>query len=150
MKTDGVAETARQRYVFDNAWQQARQRLALLESWHDPGTIHYLEMLGVGRGWHCLEVGGGGGSITEWLCRRVGAGGQVVATDLDTRFLAALEYPALEVRRHNILTDALEQETFDLVHVRSVLMHLPEPAKALGGMVGALKPGGWLLAEEAD
>jgi len=30
-------------------------------------------------------------------------------TDLDTRFLEALDYANLEVRRHNIVTDALPE-----------------------------------------
>lgn len=137
-------------YSFDNAWEKARQRLRGLEARWDPGTIRLLETLGVGEGWHCLEVGGGGGSIAEWLCRRAGAKGHVVVTDLDTRFLEALDYSNLEVRRHNIVTDALPECAFDLVHTRMVLAHLPERETALERMVSALKPGGWLLCEDGD
>jgi ubiquinone/menaquinone biosynthesis C-methylase UbiE len=138
-------------YQLDNAWRQARERLAGIEAGLDPSTIRHLETIGVGPGWRCLEVGGGGGSIAAWLCRRVGPSGQVVATDLDTRFLAALDYSQLAVRQHDIGTDDLPLDTFDLVHVRAVLIHLAERAPtALQRMVQALKPGGWLLAEEAD
>lgn len=56
----------------------------------------------------------------------------------------------MEVRQHDILKDELETEHFDLVHCRALLMHLNEPERALERMVGALRPGGWLLAEEAD
>jgi hypothetical protein len=66
-------------YSLDNTWVQARERLAALEALVDPSTIRHLEALGVSEGWQCLEVGGGGGSITEWLCRRVGPAGRVVA-----------------------------------------------------------------------
>jgi ubiquinone/menaquinone biosynthesis C-methylase UbiE len=76
-------------------------------------------------------VGGGGGSITEWLCQQVGPRGQVVATDINTRFLEALDYPNLEVRHHDILADELEPAAFDLVHVRFVLMHLAEPRRVV-------------------
>lgn len=137
-------------YTLDNTWHQARRRLALLEAWLDPGTIRHLETLGVGEGWHCLEVGGGGGSIVEWLCRRVGANGHVFATDISTRFLDALDLPNLEVRRHDIVQDDLPEGAFDLVHARLVLTHLAERDKALRRMVKALKPGGWLLVEEMD
>lgn len=34
-----------------------------------------------------LDVGAGGGSISQWLCDRVGPEGSVVAVDADTRFL---------------------------------------------------------------
>ena len=129
-------------YLLDNAWQDARQRLALLERWLDPGTIHQLHTLGVRAGWRCLVVGGGGGSITEWLCRKVGPSGHVVATDINTRFLEVLDYPNLEVRRHDILADDLEPAAFDLVHVRFVLMHLADPSQAVRRMAAALKPGG--------
>src|SRR6516162_11866108 len=94
-------------YTLDNAWTQARERLGQLEAVHDPGSIRHLERLGVTEGWHCLEVGAGGGSIAAWLCDKVGPTGHVLATDLDTRFLDRLEYSHLEVRRHDIGADAL-------------------------------------------
>jgi hypothetical protein len=78
-------------YLLPNAWHQARERLALLERVLDPGTTRHLDELGVAAGWECLEFGAGGGSIAAWLCARVGSTGRVVATDLDTRFLEALE-----------------------------------------------------------
>src|SRR5262249_14147487 len=65
-------------YAYDNAWPQARRRLAFLEAAFDPGTIWYLERLGVGESWRCWEVGAGGGSIAAWLCRRVGDTGHVL------------------------------------------------------------------------
>ena len=52
-------------YVFDQAWEAERARLAGLESGLDPGTIRHLEALHVGAGWHCWEIGGGGGSIAR-------------------------------------------------------------------------------------
>ena len=150
MTTEQTSESPTQQYIFDNAWQQQRQRLAALEAWLDPGTTRHLEALGVSDGWHCLEVGAGGGSIAAWLSARVGPSGRVVATDLDTRFVEALDQPNLEVRRHNIVTDALEAGAFDLVHVRFLLLHLPEREAVLRKLVAALKPGGWLLVEEPD
>lgn len=74
-------------YLFDNNWMQARLRLSTLETIEDPATIDHLEKIGIAEGWNCLEVGAGGGSITEWLCRRVGPTGNVVATDVNTRYL---------------------------------------------------------------
>src|SRR5262249_37819277 len=102
------------------------------------------------QGWHCLEVGAGAGPIAEWLCHRVGTNGKVVATDLQTKFLETIEAPNLEVRRHDVTADDLERETFDLVSSRKVLEHLAVPSSALGRMVEALRPGGWLLVEDSD
>jgi SAM-dependent methyltransferase len=137
-------------YTLDNAWRQARERLVLLEALADPVSIPHLEALGVGAGWRCLEVGAGAGSIADWLCQRVGPAGSVLATDIDPRFLEARQQPNLEVRQHNILTDPLPEAAFDLIHARNLLLHLAEPQQALRRMVAALKPGGWLLAEEPD
>lgn len=137
-------------YLLDNAWEQQRQRLAGLEAWFDPGSIRHLTALGVTAGWRCLEVGGGGGSIARWLCQRVGPTGHVVATDLDTRFLVALDEPNLDVRQHDITRDPLPERAFDLVHARFVLEHLADRATALRRMLASLAPGGWLLIEETD
>src|SRR5439155_25607412 len=47
-------------------------------------------------------------------------------------------------------TDPLEAGMYDLVHCRSVLMHMPEPQQVVQRMVEALRLGGWLLIEESD
>ena len=122
----------------------------MLEAWFDPGTIQHLDARGVGAGWHCLEVGAGGGSIAAWLCQQVGEQGRVVATDINTRLVAELDHLALEAMQHNIVADELPEEAFDLVHTRAVLGHLPEREQALSRLAAALKPGGWLAIEEFD
>jgi SAM-dependent methyltransferase len=142
--------TLKNGYALDNAHIQAGDRLVALGELFDPGTIHHLEDRGVASGWHCLEVGGGGGSIAKWLSKRVGPAGRVFVTDINTRFLDWLKRPNLEVRQHNIVTDPLPEAAFDLIHARLVLMHLPEREEVLGRLIKALKPGGWLLDEEFD
>ena len=137
-------------YVFDNSWEQERERLAGLEAANDPDTIRHLELLGVAPGWRCLEIAGGGGSIAQWLCARVAPSGKVVATDIDTRFLEILEVPNLDVRRHNLVTDDLPEDEFDLVHGRFIVEHLPDPDQIVKKLVASLKPGGWILLEDAD
>jgi SAM-dependent methyltransferase len=138
------------RYTLDNAWQHARERLALLEGLADPSTIRHLESLGVAPGWCCWEAGAGGGSIAAWLCEHTGPNGRVVATDLDTRFLEALDYPNLDACRHDIVAETPPGDAFDLVHARALLVHLPERETVLDRMVAALRPGGRLLLEEPD
>jgi SAM-dependent methyltransferase len=137
-------------YVFDNSAIQATARFSALAAAFDPGTIRHLAEVGVTKGWKCLEVGGGGGSIASWLCERVGLEGQVLATDLDPRFLDKLAHSNLQVRRHDIVTDPLPEAAFDLVHARLVLAHLRGRERALSRMAAALKPGGWLVVEEFD
>jgi SAM-dependent methyltransferase len=72
----------------------------------------------------------------------------VVATDIDTSLLEGLDEPGLEVLDHDVLVDDFAADSFDLVHCRAVLVHLGDPDRALGRMVGWLKPGGVLVAEE--
>jgi ubiquinone/menaquinone biosynthesis C-methylase UbiE len=72
-------------YIFDNATRQANQRFSSLETLYDPWTISHLEATGVGPGWQCWEVGGGGGSIAAWLAQRCGKSGHVLVTDIDER-----------------------------------------------------------------
>ena len=138
------------RYVFDNAHGETRERFPALSDLYDDETIRCLQAIGVAPGWQCLEVAAGGGSIAQWLAGQVGTGGRVLATDLDARFLESLADPAIEVRRHDIVRDPLPDSAFDLVHARLILVHLPERELALAKMVGALKPGGWLVCEEFD
>jgi SAM-dependent methyltransferase len=138
-------------YAFDNARTMQEQRLAALEELLDPGTIRCLDHLGVRRGWHCAEIGAGGGSIARWLCQGVGAGGRVVATDIDARILRErCHEPNLEVLEHDVMVDELPPESFDLVHMRLLLAWLPESAEALRRLVPAVKPGGLVVAEEMD
>ncbi len=137
-------------YAFAGAEHDLeRRRLALLEECCDPVTFAQLDSIGVGAGWRCLDVGAGAGSVTRWLSARVGGRGQVVAADLNPRFLD--DVPAnVEVRRFDVTSDELEPGAYDVVHIRLLLMHLGDPAAALRRMVGALKPGGWLVTTEGD
>jgi SAM-dependent methyltransferase len=138
------------RYAFDNAHGETRERFPALSALYDGETIRCLQRIGVAPGWQCLEVAAGGGSIVRWLAGQVGTGGHVVATDLDTRFLESMTDSAIEVRQHDIARDPLPDSVFDVVHARLILVHLPEREAALAKMVGALKPGGWLVCEEFD
>jgi SAM-dependent methyltransferase len=132
-------------YVYDQEWKEERERLAGIERLWDPGSRALLERLGVSSGWRCLEVGAGGGSMVEWLADRAES---VVATDVSTRFLEAIDLPNVEVRELDVLADELPREEFDLVYARLVVEHLGKPA--LDRMVPALQPGGLLLLEDYD
>lgn len=139
------------RYIAADAEEQPeRRRLELLQLLWDAITMRRLDALGLGVGWRCLEVAGGAGSVARLLAARVRESGRVVVTDVDPRFLALGDVPNVEVRKHDILVDPLEEHAFDLVHCRSVLMHLAEPARAIERMLGAVRPGGWLVVEEPD
>ena len=136
--------------ALDNFGDERADRFAALREMFDPGTIRHLEKRGVSRGWHCLELGGAGGSIAEWLSERVGPAGRVVVTEINTQSLEGVARANLEVLHHNVVTDPLPEGVFDLVHARLLLGHLPQRDLILSRMVAALKPGGWLLDEEFE
>jgi SAM-dependent methyltransferase len=135
-------------YLLDNAQPEAGARFDALATLLDPTTFRHVDALGIGVGWHCWEVGAGGRSVPEWLASRVGAEGRVLATDIDVSWLPA--DATFEARRHDIGVDPPPDETFDLVHARLVLVHVPQRDAALRSLVQSLKPGGWLLLEDAD
>jgi SAM-dependent methyltransferase len=138
----------RDAYIFDQEWQDERDRLGALSVQFDPVTFRHLAAAGVEPGWRCLELGAGTGSVAGWLAGAVGPGGRVVATDLDTRFLRGLPEPPVEVRRHDLTTDPLDDASFDLIHARAVLEHLPNRADLVKRLVPALRPGGVMLLED--
>jgi SAM-dependent methyltransferase len=128
------------------------ERLNLLEELYDPLSRRRRSL--VQPGWRCLEIGAGRGSMAVWLADQVGPSGHVVATDVDTRYLQRLGIPNLEVLEHNVLEDpldALGPDSFDLVCSRLMLFHLVGRQElAIGQMVKCLRPGGWLIDEDAD
>jgi ubiquinone/menaquinone biosynthesis C-methylase UbiE len=141
-------------YIFENAAEaETAERFATLDTLYNFRTFRFLETAGIGPGWHCLEVGGGSGSVAAWMAERVGPSGSVRVTDIDPRFLERSPYrkPAhLELRRHDIGTDPLPEQAFDLIHARLVLMHVPQRQQALDKLIAALKPRGWLVIEDFD
>jgi SAM-dependent methyltransferase len=137
-------------YVFDPAWERELERLRSLERLFDAASQRHLAARGVTAGWRCLELGCGAGSLAVWLADLVGPTGSVLATDLDTRFLEGHGRANLEMRRHNIVRDPLEPASFDLIHARAVIEHIPEREQALAHLVEALKPGGWMVIEDTD
>lgn len=134
-------------YAYDQEFAAERERLAGMERLWDPGTFALLERLGVGPGWRCVDVGAGGGSVAERMAQLVGDDGHVLATDVYTKFLDALELSNLEAREHDIRADPLPGG-HDLVHARLLVEHLGP--QVIPNLVAGLKPGGILLLEDYD
>lgn len=137
-------------YLLDNRQTAAGARFEALSTLFDPSTFRHMEALGITDGWRCWEVGAGGPSVPAWLAARVGSAGYVLATDIDVSWMPPDGSAGYDVRRHDVGEDAAPEGPFDLVHARLVLVHVPRRADALRAMVGALRPGGWLLVEDAD
>jgi ubiquinone/menaquinone biosynthesis C-methylase UbiE len=132
-------------YAFPHTGADERRRLDLFAERLDPATKRRIGLLGLGPGVRCLEIGGGRGSIARWLCECVAPEGQVTATDRETGFLSQLSLPNLQVLRHDVRTDDFPESSFDLVHIRAVLVHITDRMATLRRMASWLAPEGWLI-----
>ncbi|GGS77341.1 class I SAM-dependent methyltransferase [Streptomyces violaceus] len=137
-------------YLLDNRQVEAGTRFEALAALFDASTFRHFETVGIDGGWRCWEVGAGGPSVAAWLRERVGPRGRVLATDIDVSWAETAATGGVEVVRHDVGRDAPPAGPFDLVHARLVLVHVAERDAALRTMVQALRPGGWLLVEDAD
>lgn len=145
-----MAADATAHYAFPHSGDNERRRLDLFARRLDPLTVRRISQLTLPAGARCLEIGGGRGSIASWLCEHVEPDGHVTATDLQTGFLSELPPANLTVMRHDVRTDEFPESSFDLIHVRAVLMHIADRMAVLRRMASWLVPGGWLLVEEPD
>jgi SAM-dependent methyltransferase len=134
-------------YLYDNGGVQSLERLRGLEAIEDVNTISMLESLQHLEGLRCLELGAGAGSIAAWLAGRVGPTGHVLATDIDVSHLVM---PGITVLQHDLRSQELPDGAFDLVHLRHVLIHLPEHMLVLDRIRRSMRRGAHLLLEESD
>jgi SAM-dependent methyltransferase len=138
-------------YILDDASAVEYKRLDLMSKILDPWTHGYLTQLGVSEGWHCLELGGGNGSIAEWLAAKVGRSGSVTAVDINPVLLELLPAQNLVVEQRDVRSAELGSKSYDLVTCRALLHQIADHApQVLERMAEAVRPGGWLLIQEPD
>jgi 2-polyprenyl-6-hydroxyphenyl methylase/3-demethylubiquinone-9 3-methyltransferase len=134
---------------------------ALAQSWWDPGgsskplhdlnpvRMRYIEQIIKLSGARILDVGCGGGILSEAMAR---AGAQVLGIDLAPEVLAVAELHALEagVRVEYAAIGAEEiarqrAATFELVTCMEMLEHVPDPAATVAALAAAVQPGGHVI-----
>jgi SAM-dependent methyltransferase len=134
----------------------ADYRLRILHALYGPGTRRVLLEAGLRRGMRVADLGCGVGMVTALLAELVGPEGHVVGIDASGAQLAQA-CDRLAAYRTNTgflaasATDTgLPPESFDLVYCRFLLIHLPDPERALREMWSLLKPNGILVCEDGD
>lgn len=154
--SDTVADRVR-RYALDGRDSDLRRLLGVAEVSADMARSAF-RRIGVREGWKAIECGCGPIGGLAVLAEMVGPSGAVVGVDFSE--------PA--VQRARSITDALGLDNvelvcgdvhdlgpesvggpFDLVYTRLFLMHQRDPVKTLRRLAGLLRPGGWIVAQEA-
>ncbi|MFJ2407196.1 class I SAM-dependent methyltransferase [Streptomyces xanthochromogenes] len=143
-----IAPTSYQDGGFSHRVPGEEARLHTLQRLWDPITKSALARLPVAPDWQCAEIAAGTGSIARHLAELV-PHGSVVATEVDTRFLRS-QSGNLMVLHHDVRTDDFPGDSFDLIHARALLEHLPERNSVLARLISWLRPGGWLVVESFD
>ena len=134
---------------------------ALAQSWWDPAgpsrplhelnplRLRYVELAAGLRDARVLDVGCGGGILSEAMAR---SGARVLGIDLSQAVLDVAELHALEgklaVEYKAISAEELaaaQPGSFDLVTCMEMLEHVPDPATTLGALAALVKPGGRVI-----
>ena len=110
----------------------------------NPARLQFVERFVVLSGLRVLDVGCGGGILSEALAER---GASVVGIDLAESALQAAEAhragQAVEYRLESSRDAAARGESFDAVTCIEMLEHVADPAAVLRDIHALLKPGGW-------
>jgi SAM-dependent methyltransferase len=136
--------------------EAAADRLRVLHALYGPGSHRVLLDAGLRRGMRVADLGCGVGLVTAVLAELVGPEGRVVGLDTSAAQLAQardrLPPGGTNVRfvQASATDTGLPPASFDLVYCRFLLLHLPEPERALREMWTLLKPGGILVCEDGD
>ena len=111
-----------------------------------------LARLEIDAGWICVDVGAGGGDVSVALAEVVGHSGRVYAVDSDPLARDEVARAAAEHSQVIAITQAGEDlvlpEPVDLAFCRFLLMHVNDPGVVLERMARAVRPGGWVVAQE--
>ena len=110
----------------------------------NPARLQFVERFVDLSGLRVLDVGCGGGILSEALAER---GASVLGIDLAESALQAAEAhragQAVEYRLESSRETAARGEVFDVVTCMEMLEHVADPAAVLRDIHALLKPGGW-------
>jgi 2-polyprenyl-6-hydroxyphenyl methylase / 3-demethylubiquinone-9 3-methyltransferase len=115
----------------------------------NPLRLDYIDSRASLNGKQVLDVGCGGGILSESMARR---GAQVSGIDLADKSLQVAQLHALEagvtIEYRCVAVEALAEEkpqSFDIVTCMEMLEHVPDPASVVRACAALVKPGGHLF-----
>ncbi len=116
-----------------------------------------LDRVALGPGQAAIDLGCGPRGILDLLAGRVAPAGRVVGLDADpahavmaAEFAAARGLRNVEIITGDASSTGLPAGSFDLVHARTLLINVPEPAGVAAEMMRLARPGGWVASMEPD
>ena len=116
-----------------------------------------LDRVGLRPGQAAIDLGCGPRGILDLLADRVTPAGWVVGLDADPAHAAmAADFAArrglsgVEIITADAQATGLPPGSFDLVHARTLLVNLPDPAEVAAEMMRLARPGGWVASMEPD
>ena len=122
-----------------------------------PDSAALLDRAGLRPGQAAIDLGCGPRGILDLLAARVSPDGRVVGLDADPAHTAmAAEFASnrtlsgVEIVTADARHTGLPAGSFDLVHARTLLINLPDPAAVVTEMVRLAKPGGAVAVAEPD
>jgi ubiquinone/menaquinone biosynthesis C-methylase UbiE len=145
------------RYIHSTSAEEQR-RLSLLNDIINCETLRELCLRG---GERILDIGSGLAQFSRAMARAVGPSGSVLGVERDADQLAgaiqqagdAGEADLVELRQGDALALPLRAEewgSFDIVHARFLLEHVPAPLFVVREMVRAVRPGGRIVLADDD
>jgi ubiquinone/menaquinone biosynthesis C-methylase UbiE len=116
-----------------------------------------LDRVGLRPGHSAIDLGCGPRGILDMLAERVAPAGRVVGLDADpahaamaAEFAAARGLSGVQIITADARSTGLPEGCFDVVHARTLLVNLAEPAKVAAEMIRLARPGGWVASAEPD
>ena len=122
-----------------------------------PYSARLLDRAGLTRGQSAIDLGCGPSGIIDLLAERVTPAGRVVGLDADPvhvamarKFANSRRLRFVEVIKADARRTGLAPDSFDVVHSRTLLVTIPDPADVVAEMRRLARPGGWVVGLEAD
>jgi SAM-dependent methyltransferase len=122
-----------------------------------PHALALFDQIDLAPGSSAIELGCGPSGMLELLAQRVGPTGRVVGLDIDPSHVALAGDMVTRQQLENVAvvegdarSTGLPAASFDLVSLRLVLVAIPDPGEVVAEMARLARPGGWVVAEEAE
>jgi ubiquinone/menaquinone biosynthesis C-methylase UbiE len=153
---EAIAERVRS-YILDGGDEDLRRLLSLAEVTEEMARSAF-RRVGVLEGWSAIDCGCGPIGGLAVMAEMVGPAGRVVGVDFSEPTIERARSVAATLQLGNVelfagdiheLDSAAVGGPFDLAYARHFLMHQPDPVRTLTQIAGLLRPGGWIVAQEA-